>query len=223
MTHESHHCMYIRTYVPLQVADITEVVFQGVPKKHHLNCGFSLTAFHERTRQEQTFNLLAEVSVCVCVCVCVNAEFVYDKHQWVHMYLDLVMWSSCDEQRPIIWSSHDEQRPVIWSSRDKQSPVMWSSRDEQRPFFSLSKQNTADKHQWVHGLRYIKSYWSKRKIRETILSEEKERELLERILKEEDEEDEREVCIYLSHVICVVPVLWLVDIVLCNNYVHVHS
>ena len=39
----------------------------------------------------------------------------------------------------------------------------------------------------------MKSYWSKRKIRETILSEEKEREILERILKEEDEEDDREV------------------------------
>ena len=45
----------------------------------------------------------------------------------------------------------------------------------------------------MHGLRYVKSYWSKRKIRETILSEEKEREILERILKEEDEEDDREV------------------------------
>ena len=43
----------------------------------------------------------------------------------------------------------------------------------------------------MRGLRYIKSYWSKRKIRETIISEEKERELLERILRED--EDDREV------------------------------
>ena len=42
--------------------DVTEAVFQGVPKKHHLNCGFSLNAYHERTQQEQTFNLLAEVT-----------------------------------------------------------------------------------------------------------------------------------------------------------------
>ena len=45
-----------------QVRDVTEAVFQGVPKKHHLNCGFSLNAYHERTQQEQTFNLLAEVT-----------------------------------------------------------------------------------------------------------------------------------------------------------------
>lgn len=97
-----------------QVRDITEAVFHAVPKKHHLNCGFALVAFHEKSKQEQTFNLLAETS--------------------------------------------DSKR------------------------------------QWVHGLRYIKSYWSKRKIRETILSEEKEREILERILKEEeDEDDDREV------------------------------
>ena len=46
-----------------QVKDITEAVFPAVPKKHHLNCGFSLVAFHEKTKQEQTFNLLAEVTV----------------------------------------------------------------------------------------------------------------------------------------------------------------
>jgi hypothetical protein len=97
-----------------QVKDITEAVFHAVPKKHHLNCGFTLVAFHEKTQQEMTFNLLAETPE--------------------------------------------------------------------------SKRN------WVHGLRYIKSYWSKRKIRETILSEEKEREILERILKEEeDDDDDREV------------------------------
>ena len=45
----------------VQVKDITEAVFHAVPKKHHLNCGFSLVAFHEKTQQEQTFHLLAEV------------------------------------------------------------------------------------------------------------------------------------------------------------------
>ena len=44
-----------------QVRDITEAVFHAVPKKHHLNCGFALVAFHEKSKQEQTFNLLAEV------------------------------------------------------------------------------------------------------------------------------------------------------------------
>ena len=59
---------------------------------------------------------------------------------------------------------------------------------------SCTLQNSDSKTQWVHGLRYVKSYWSKRKVRETILSEEKERELLARILREEeDEDDDREV------------------------------
>ena len=53
-------------------------------------------------------------------------------------------------------------------------------------------QTIDSKRHWVRGLSYIKSYWSKRKIRETILSEEKEKELLELILKEDD--DDREVC-----------------------------
>ena len=46
-----------------QVTEITEVVFNGVPKKHHLNCGFSIVSFHPITQQQQTFNLLTEVSI----------------------------------------------------------------------------------------------------------------------------------------------------------------
>ena len=44
-----------------KVKDITEAVFDAVPKKHHLNCGFSLVAFPKKSQHEQTFNLLAEV------------------------------------------------------------------------------------------------------------------------------------------------------------------
>ena len=40
--------------------DIAEVVFSGVPKKHHLNCGFSIIAFHPTTQQQQSINLLTE-------------------------------------------------------------------------------------------------------------------------------------------------------------------
>ena len=36
--------------------------------------------------------------------------------------------------------------------------------------------------------RYIKAYWSKMKIRDTVISEEQERMLLERILSEEENE-----------------------------------
>ena len=43
-----------------QVIEITEIVFSGVPKKHHLNCGFSIIAFHPTTQQQQSINLLAE-------------------------------------------------------------------------------------------------------------------------------------------------------------------
>ena len=64
-------------------------------------------------------------------------------------------------------------------------------------------QTTDCKRYWVRGLRYIKSYWSKRKIRETIISEEKERELLERILKEDEDDGEvRHVTHLLCHVTC---------------------
>ena len=38
--------------------------------------------------------------------------------------------------------------------------------------------------------RYIKAYWSKMKIRDTVISEEQERMLLERILSEEENERE---------------------------------
>ena len=42
---------------------------------------------------------------------------------------------------------------------------------------------------WVHALRYIRAYWSKREVRDTVLNEEQERKLLERVLMEEDDED----------------------------------
>ena len=48
---------------------------------------------------------------------------------------------------------------------------------------------------WVHALRYIKAYWSKMVIRETVLSEEQERRILDQILGEDadDMENEEEV------------------------------
>ena len=56
-------------------------------------------------------------------------------------------------------------------------------------------QTPEDMRYWVHALRYIKAYWAKMEVRETVLSEEQERLILERILSEEEEE-ERDV----SHV-----------------------
>lgn len=43
---------------------------------------------------------------------------------------------------------------------------------------------------WVHALRYIKSYWSKMEVRETVLNEEQERKYLEMLFKEDEDEDE---------------------------------
>ncbi len=42
------------------MVEITEAVFSGVPKKHHLNCGFSVVSYHPQTQAEQTFHLLSE-------------------------------------------------------------------------------------------------------------------------------------------------------------------
>ena len=39
---------------------------------------------------------------------------------------------------------------------------------------------------YIRTRRYIKAYWSKMKIRDTVISEEQERMLLERILSEEE-------------------------------------
>ena len=46
---------------------------------------------------------------------------------------------------------------------------------------------------WVHALRYIKAYWSKKEVRETVLSEELERKLLEQVLREEENDEGDEV------------------------------
>ena len=56
-----------------------------------------------------------------------------------------------------------------------------------------STQTPEDMHYWVHALRYIKAYWAKMEVRETVLSEEQERKLLERIFNEEAELDDRDV------------------------------
>lgn len=85
-----------------QVTSITEVVFSGVPKKHHLNCGFTLEAFHPVSQQRVTLNLLAETP--------------------------------------------------------------------------------EDMRYWVFALRYIKAYYSKMKVRETVMNEETERRILEKLL-----------------------------------------
>ena len=58
-------------------------------------------------------------------------------------------------------------------------------------------QTPEDMRYWVHALRYIKAYWAKMEVRETVLSEEQERRLLERILSEEELDE-----IDVSHVIC---------------------
>lgn len=42
---------------------------------------------------------------------------------------------------------------------------------------------------WVHALRYVRSYWSKLEVRDTVLNEDQERKLLERLLKEEESDD----------------------------------
>ena len=42
----------------------------------------------------------------------------------------------------------------------------------------------------MRTLRYIKQYWSKMEIRETLISEEQERRLIEKILREEQEDRE---------------------------------
>lgn len=44
---------------------------------------------------------------------------------------------------------------------------------------------------WVYNLRYIKAYWSRKHTRETVINEEQERRLLEKLLREE--EDNKEV------------------------------
>ena len=56
----------------VQVISITECEFDGVPKKHHINCGLSVASHNI------TLNLLAEVGhvsgsvyICLlCVCAC---------------------------------------------------------------------------------------------------------------------------------------------------------
>ena len=53
----------------------------------------------------------------------------------------------------------------------------------------LSLQTPESMKNWVQKLRYIKAYWSKVQVRETIISEEQERKLLEKLLQEEEDED----------------------------------
>ncbi len=98
------------------MVSITEVVFNGVPKKHHLNCGFSVEAFHPETQQKVTLNLLAETP--------------------------------------------------------------------------------EDMRYWVFALRYIKAYYAKMKNRETVMNDEAERKILEKLLSGVDGQED-EVC---SHV-----------------------
>ena len=92
------------------MVSITEAVFNGVPKKHHLNCGFSVEAFHPVSDQKVTLNLLAETP--------------------------------------------------------------------------------EDMRYWVFALRYIKAYHSKIKTRETVMNDEAERKILEKLLCMDNIEDE---------------------------------
>ena len=43
---------------------------------------------------------------------------------------------------------------------------------------------------WVHALRYVKAYWAKKQLRETVINEEMDKKLLDQILREEEDEDE---------------------------------
>ena len=56
MFHFQYHT-HTHTY---QVKDITESVFNRVPKKHHINCGFTVIELLSRG-EEVIYNLLAEV------------------------------------------------------------------------------------------------------------------------------------------------------------------
>ena len=48
-------------------------MYSGVPKKHHLNCGFSVVSYHSHTQEEQTFHLLACMHGLRCVVgACMN-------------------------------------------------------------------------------------------------------------------------------------------------------
>lgn len=46
----------------LQVKDITESVFNGVPKRHHINCGFTVIELL-KSGEEVVYHLLAEVNL----------------------------------------------------------------------------------------------------------------------------------------------------------------
>jgi len=93
-----------------------------VPKKHHLNCGFSVEAFHPDSQQKVTLNLLAETP--------------------------------------------------------------------------------EDMRYWVFALRYIKAYYAKMKTRETVMNEEAERKILEKLLSGVDGQDD-EVCVHVCVCACV--------------------
>lgn len=43
---------------------------------------------------------------------------------------------------------------------------------------------------WVHALRYVKAYWSKKEIRDTIINDDMDRKLIDQALREEEEETE---------------------------------
>ena len=59
---------------------------------------------------------------------------------------------------------------------------------------------------WVHALRYIRAYWSKREVRDTVLNEEQERKL------EEDDEDG------VSHHV----IMWYVHVVMRCVYIDMY-
>ena len=69
---------------------------------------------------------------------------------------------------------------------------------------------------WVHALRYVKAYWSKKQVRETVINEEIERKLLEQVLREEEDEDGENdvrkmfVCLFA----CILSVM--IDPAICN-------
>eukprot|EP00731_Ephydatia_muelleri_P017763 Em0010g861a len=93
-----------------QIEEIVEAVFNGVPKKHHVNCGFSVVIYQSSTGKRENFNLLAETPESMRL--------------------------------------------------------------------------------WVYNLRYIKAYWSRKHTRETVINEEQERRLLEKLLREEEDNKE---------------------------------
>ena len=109
---------------------VTECEFDGVPKKHHINCGLSIASHNI------TLNLLAEVHrVCVCVCVCVWCVSVsLLKGAGLMCLLSVVAVSLSKKPNIIILHYSEKEQPIkflnqwvpgnIWGNKC-QTTVQW--------------------------------------------------------------------------------------------------